>query len=135
MSEKPVAQKLMIKEDRKVLFVNEPKGYRDSIGVPKNVDVLKGLQNAAIIQVFVNSRRDLEEQLPKLKKYLNQNGMLWVTYRKGSSKIKSDINRDSIYEYALSVGLQGVAMIAVDENWSALRMKLKGLPEEYKTAV
>ncbi|MCS4538947.1 MAG: hypothetical protein HYY67_08835 [Thaumarchaeota archaeon] len=51
--------------------------------------------------------------------------MLWVTYRKGSSKIKSDINRDSIYEYALSVGLQGVAMIAVDENWSALRMKVK----------
>ena len=51
--------------------------------------------------------------------------MLWVTYRKGSSKIKSDINRDSIYEYALSVGLQGVAMIVVDENWSALRMKVK----------
>ncbi|HEY4673895.1 MAG TPA: hypothetical protein VIH03_06995 [Nitrososphaerales archaeon] len=58
-------------------------------------------------------------------KYLNQNGVLWVTYRKGSSKIKSDINRDSIYEYALSVGLQGVAMIVVDENWSALRMKVK----------
>ena len=70
MSEKPVAQKLMIKEGRKVLFVNEPKGYRDSIGVPKNVDVLKGLQNADIIQVFVNSRKDLEEQLPKLRNIL-----------------------------------------------------------------
>jgi len=115
----------MIKEGRKVLFVNEPKGYRDSIGLRKNVDVLKGLQNADIIQVFVNSEKELEEQLPKLKNYLKQNGILWVTYRKGSLKIKSDINRDSIYEYGLSVGLRGVAMIAVDENWSALRLKVK----------
>ena len=125
MSEKPVSQKLMIREGRKVLFVNEPKGYRDSIGLPKKVDVLKALQNADIIQVFVNSRKELEEQLPRLKKYISQNGMLWVTYRKGSSKTKSDINRDSIYEYGLSVGLQGVAMIAVDESWSALRMRVK----------
>ena len=124
MSEKPVAQKLLIKEGKKVLFVNEPKGYRDSIGLPKNIDVAKGVQNADIIQVFVDSRKELEEQLPKLKKCLNTNGMLWVTYKKGSSKIKSDVNRDSIYEYGISIGLQGVAMIAVDESWSALRLKV-----------
>ena len=123
MSEKPIVQKLMIKEGRKVLLVNEPKGYRDSIGLSKNADVAKTLQNADIIQIFVNSRKELEEQLPRLKKYLNQNGMLWVTYKKRISKIKSDINRDSIYEYALSIGLQGVAMIAIDETWSALRLK------------
>ena len=123
MSDKLVAQKLLIKGGKKVLFVNEPKGYRDSIGVPKNVDVTKGLQNVDIIQVFVNSRKELEDQLSKLKKYLNANGILWVTYKKGSSKIKSDINRDSIYEYGMSIGLQGVAMIAVDKDWSALRLK------------
>jgi len=125
MSEKPVAQKLLIKEGRKVLFVNEPRGYRDSIGLPKDADLLEGLQNADIIQVFVNSKKELKEQPPKLKKYLNQNGLLWVTYRKRSSKINSDINRDSIYEYGLSVGLQGVAMIALDKEWSALRMKVE----------
>lgn len=102
VSEKPVAQKLLIKEGRKVLFVNEPKGYRDSIGLSKTVEIVKSSQNADVIQVFVNSRKELEEQLPKLKKYLNKNGILWVTYKKGSSKIKSDINRDSIYEYGLS---------------------------------
>jgi len=36
--------------------------------------------------------------------------------KKGSSNFKSDINRDSIYEYGVSIGLQGVAIIAVDKD-------------------
>jgi len=82
VSEKLLAQKPLIKEGKKVLFVNEPDGCRDSIGLPKNIDVAKGLQNVDIIQVFVNSGKELEEQLSKLKKYLNANGILWVTYKK-----------------------------------------------------
>ena len=69
-------------------------------------------------------RKDLEEQLPRLKPLLAPKGLLWVTYHKGTSKQKSDINRDSIAAYALTIGLQAVAMIAVDEDWSALRLKV-----------
>lgn len=79
---------------------------------------------ADIIQLFVTSRSDLEKNLGKLKTLLALSGALWVTYPKGTSKIKSDINRDTIYEYAQSIGLQGVAMISVDETWSALRLKI-----------
>jgi hypothetical protein len=60
----------------------------------------------------------------ELKKFLKPEGLLWVTYHKGTSKIKTDINRDSIAEYALSLGLKPVAMISVDEDWSALRLKI-----------
>jgi hypothetical protein len=35
-----------------------------------------------------------------------------------------DINRDSIAAYAATIGLQAVAMISVDEDWSALRLKV-----------
>ncbi|MBI2127073.1 MAG: hypothetical protein HYU02_07165 [Thaumarchaeota archaeon] len=126
MSEKPVAQKLMIKEGRKVLFVNAPKNYVAKLGeLPRNVTVLKEPNEPAdIIQVFVANNKEMEEQLPKLKKVLNPGGMLWVTYHKGTSKVKTDINRDSIYKYALSIGLQGVATIAIDEDCAALRLKL-----------
>jgi hypothetical protein len=51
-------------------------------------------------------------------------GLLWVTYHKGTSKQKSDINRDSIAAYALTIGLQAVAMIPVDDDLSALRLKV-----------
>jgi ACT domain-containing protein len=78
------------------------------------------------IQIFVTSKKELEENLNELKLYLNPKGLLWVTYPKGTSKIKIDINRDIIREYAKSIKLEGVAMISIDDTWSALRMKLSG---------
>jgi hypothetical protein len=80
-------------------------------------------QPADIIQVYVASRKELEEQLPHLKKLLPPQGILWVTYYKSTSKQATDINRDRINEYAQTLGLQGVAMISVDPDWSALRLK------------
>jgi hypothetical protein len=58
-----------------------------------------------------------------MKAALNPGGMIWVTYPKGTSKIKSDVNRDSIREYAKTLGLEAVAIFSVDDDWSALRLK------------
>jgi predicted CoA-binding protein len=128
MSEKSVAQKLMIKEGRKVLFVNPPKSYKSTLGeLPPNVSVLKGPKEPVdIIQVFVTSRKELEEQLPRLKAALAPKGILWVSFLKGTSKLKGqlNINRDSIAEYAETLGLEGVATISVDDDWSGLRFKV-----------
>jgi hypothetical protein len=49
--------------------------------------------------------------------------MLWVTYPKGTSKAKVDVNRDSLREYDLTIGLQAVSLLAIDDVWSALRLK------------
>jgi hypothetical protein len=125
MSDKSIAQKLMLKEGRKVLIVNAPKGYAATLGaLPLGVAVSnKPAGPADVIQVFVANRKELEAQLGKLKTLLTPGGMLWVTYYKGTAKTKTDINRDSINAYAQTMGLQGVAMISIDDDWSALRLK------------
>ncbi|MFQ6125173.1 MAG: DUF3052 domain-containing protein [Candidatus Heimdallarchaeota archaeon] len=126
MSKKTVAQKLFIKDNYRVLFVNEPENYKSLLeNIPKNVTVLKSPEDSIdLIQVFITSRKELEEQLVRLKSFLTLKGLLWVTYPKGTSKMKVDINRDSINKFALSIGLKGVAMISVDDTWSALRLKI-----------
>jgi hypothetical protein len=125
LSDKTVAQKLLIKEDYRVLLINGPKGYQSMLGeLPRNVTLLdKPAGPVDFVQVFVTSRNELEGRLPGLKVLLKPKGLLWVTYPKGTSKIKADINRDTINEYARSIGLEGVAMISVDDTWSALRLK------------
>lgn len=103
MSEKSVAQRLQIQEGHKLLIVNPPKGYKESLvrGLSKNVVFLKETKFPAdIIQVFVTSRRELGEQLAKLKPLLDSGGVFWVTFPKGTSKIKADINRDIIRQQA-----------------------------------
>jgi hypothetical protein len=126
ISTKSVADKLMIKPGKSVLFLNTPPHYEKTLGsIAANANILPGDATAAdIIQVFVASSAELKKQLPRLKKCLKPEGALWVTYHKGTSKTKSDINRDIIAEYASSIGLEGVAIISVDDDWSALRLKL-----------
>lgn len=125
MSEKTIIQKLSIKPGMKFLLVNPPAGYLGMIGeLPASVSLHQETHTPVeAIQVFVANRKELEAQLLQLKQLMAPKGMLWVTYHKGTSTVKTDINRDSIVEYARTIGLQGVAMISIDEDWAALRLK------------
>ena len=125
MSEKTVAQKLLIKPGYKVLIVNPPAGYSELLGeLPAGATLQTGLAGPVdLVQVFVASQKDLETQLARLKPLFTPKCILWVSYHKGTSKVKTDINRDTIWPYARSVGLDAVSMISVDEDWSAMRLK------------
>ena len=132
MAEKTIVQKLLIKEGYRVLVVDAPQGYVVSLaGLPAGVAISTDPVSAGrlpgpfdLIQTFVSSQGEFEAQLSGLKALLKPKGLLWITYPKGAAKIKSDITRDTIWRYAKTVGLDGVAMVAVDETWSAMRLKL-----------
>jgi hypothetical protein len=125
MSDKSIAEKLFIKPGYKFLLVNPPDGYLARMGaMPDGIVILNDAKTPVeAIQVFVANRQELEQQLPRLKELMTPKGMLWVTYHKGTSRVKTDIHRDTINAYAQSIGLEGVAMISIDDDWSALRLK------------
>lgn len=78
-----------------------------------------------VVQVFVKKRKELEGQLPQLKPALKPNGILWAIYPKKTSKgFVSDLDRDMIREYAVSIDLEAVAIFSVDEDCSVLRLSL-----------
>jgi predicted CoA-binding protein len=126
MSEKSVAQKLLVKPGYKVLLLNPPAGYSELFGeLPAGATIqTEPAGPVDLMQVFVVSQKHLETQLARLKPLLTPKSILWVTYHKGTSKVKTDINRDTINAYAHSLGLEGIAMISVDQDWSALRLKV-----------
>jgi hypothetical protein len=127
MSEKSIVQKMMVKAGHKILFLNAPKSFVKSIGeLPAGAQVIASPVEAADVAiVFVQSRKELESQLGILKKKVKPAVILWVAYPKGTSGVKTDINRDTIREYASDIGFQAVAMFAIDETWAALRLKVK----------
>jgi hypothetical protein len=126
MTEKTIAQKLLIKENNRLLLVNTPADLLPSLGpLPAGVTLLKDVDSQAdAILLFVANQADLEQHLPGLKVRLAPKGMVWVFYYKLTSKKRGNINRDSINAYAKGLGLEGIAMISVDEDVSALRLKL-----------
>jgi hypothetical protein len=122
MSSKSVVQKLGIKKGQRLLIVGAPAGYSPG-ALPPDSRMATTIGEADVAQIFVFSKKELEQNLLSLKKELGPVTALWVTYPKGAAKTKSDLNRDVIREYAATVGLEAVSIFAVDETWSALRLK------------
>ncbi len=127
-STKSLAERMHLRAGERLLLVNAPDGFASVLGAPESVEVATTPQGTFdVIQVFVTTRADLEAEATRLKELLNPDGKLWFTYPKGTStSLNADINRDDIRRYALTVGLQTVAQVAVDDDWSAIRCKVVG---------
>jgi hypothetical protein len=63
--------------------------------------------------------RFLSQDLPKIK----YDTVLWFAYPKGTSGVKTDINRDILWQMALQFGIRPVSSVAIDSVWSALRFR------------
>jgi hypothetical protein len=78
---------------------------------------------ADVVLMFCMNQADLEKYLPIAKERLGDKGSLWIAYLKATASKATDINRDTINAYAKENGITGVAMISIDGDWSALRLK------------
>lgn len=124
MSSKTVAEKIYLRKDKRVYFFNEPDNLRELLGgIPEGVVITED-DKADIVLAFIENYKQLEKQLSGLKGRLEPDGALWLAYHKGTSSVDTDINRDSIIEFASKLQLKGVAMVSINENWSALRLKI-----------
>jgi hypothetical protein len=66
----------------------------------------------------------MSELLRKAKPLLRDGGLLWATYPK-AGQMDTDLKREVVWECAEAVGMDTVSQIAVDDVWSALRLKAK----------
>lgn len=126
MSDKSVAQKLGMKPGKTMFVAKAPKAAPKFLGViPEGASwVEKGVGPFPLVLLFAKDRATLVKELSACKAKLAAGGALWVAYAKGTSTKVTDINRDSIREYVSTVGLDTVGIIAIDEDWSALRLKV-----------
>lgn len=120
----PLIQKLGIKANMIVVFLHTPDGYENLLGsLPKQVHVNHQLlPSVDFIHFFTRSQEALQEQFPALKKALNKNGMLWISWPKGACRVGlTNLNENIVRQIGLGNGLVDVKVIAVDEEWSGLK--------------
>jgi hypothetical protein len=73
--------------------------------------------------IFINDHKGFIKFLKTDLKNIEADSVLWFAYPKGTSKIKTDINRDSIRMTGEEYGITTVAAISIDETWSGLRFR------------
>lgn len=123
--ESRLIKKLRLKEDMNIAILSAPAEYEDRVGhsLP-GISVKKTIKGKSDqIHLFVYSKAELENNLAKCSGALIEKGILWVCYPKKSSKITSDIDRDSGWAILSKSKLRTVAFIAIDENYTAFGLK------------
>lgn len=73
--------------------------------------------------VFVKSKEEILDFFSTQLKNIEEDSILWIAFPKGTSKIKTDINRDTIRDTGENFGITTVAAISINATWSALRFR------------
>ncbi|MHC1784135.1 MAG: DUF3052 domain-containing protein [Anaerolineaceae bacterium] len=123
--EKQSHKKILIKEQFSVLHRNPPCVY-DAIPGKIPVSMVNINQVPAkpdVILAFLENREGMEARLPQIKPMMKPKTLLWLCNQKGTFTVKTDINRDSINSFCIENGMRGIAMISINDDWSALRLK------------
>jgi len=125
MPDNPLAKKLLIKPGVGLLLLNAPTAYRNLLGeLPEGVRV-SDTPGATfdVVHLFVNDRAELERYAALAMESTKPKGVLWISYPKKSSRVKTDITRDIGWDAVRRAGWRGVTQVSIDETWSALRFR------------
>jgi hypothetical protein len=90
------------------------------MGFKTNFDKKEKSKNTLI---FINNNKEYMDFLNNNLKNIEPDSVLWFAYPKGTSKIKTDINRDTIRVTGEEYGITTVTAISIDDTWSALRFR------------
>ena len=120
----PLPKKLGIKDGFIIKIINRPDYYFDLFPyIPVNL-VEENTEEISkdFIHYFEKDRSNLELAIPSLKNEIKQNGMIWISWPKKASKVKSDITEDVIRNFALQNGLVDIKVCSINDIWSALKL-------------
>jgi len=120
-----LVKKLLIKPGQRMVIINPPPGYLDELGqLPEGVELADKPDGAFdFVHLFVKNVEELDRLAPTAIGAAKRDGLLWISYPKQSSKVKTDITRDTGWESVHRAGFVGVSMVSLTDTWSAFRFR------------
>ena len=116
----PLIRKLGIRVGIRVHVHDAPPVVLEMIEQVDDLQWVGPKEEADYPHLFVSDVEGLLGLLDRYVKNLANDGMLWVSWPKKSSGVKTDLNRDMIRDIILETGLVDIKVCSVDEIWSGL---------------
>jgi hypothetical protein len=105
------------------IVINAPKALEEEfVKLHFKTELNTKIKNSNTL-VFINNNSEYLDFLKNNLIYIETDSVLWFAYPKGTSKIKTDINRDTIRATGEEFGITTVTAISIDDIWSALRFR------------
>jgi 1-acyl-sn-glycerol-3-phosphate acyltransferase len=119
-----LSHKLLIEPGHRVLVLNPPAGYIDSLnplpdGASIGTDGASG--SADVVQLFARDRAQLERDAGAAQNALKPGGVLWASYP--SADQQSDLSRNHGWGALNRAGLTATSQVDIDRSWDAVRFQ------------
>jgi len=136
--------KLNLKDQKDIVIVNAPASFEREISSLKGVTVRRSMSDAKQIGfslTFATRQQEVDSLAKTVGRKAAGDAIVWVAYpKKSSKKYTCEFNRDSGWPSMGEAGFEPVRMVAIDDDWSALRFRraefIKNMtrPEEHRYA-
>lgn len=127
-SSTPLWKKLGYKTGLAAFVQNPPADYSALLELPAEVAVTwvpKFKKGLLFVHLFVISADALGNTLGKYRAAIAPDGVVWVSWPKKSSGVRTDLTEDRIRELALPLGFVDIKVCAVDDVWSGLKLMIR----------
>lgn len=123
-----VFKKMNFKDQTEICVLNAPESFAPNLEAMQDLTQiqteLSALQKLQFGLAFVTKQAEVDAISLAFAEKLEGDGQIWLAYPKGSSKrFKCEFNRDSGWAVLGQLGFEPVRMVAIDEDWSALRFR------------
>ena len=124
----PIFAKLNYKAQPEIIVINAPDSFLPAMDEIRSLATIvtdpQPIDAITFAIAFVKTQQEVDTLSPILSGKLKDDGALWLVYPKGSSKKHTcDFNRDTGWAVLGKLGFEPVRMVAIDEDWSALRFR------------
>jgi hypothetical protein len=122
-----IFKKLNYKDQPAIVIVNAPESFAGDMNEMKalaKVSTSVPSGEIGFFMGFVTKQQEVDALIDKVVPKLSKDGLFWFAYPKGTSKkYKCEFNRDSGWTQLGKYDFEPVRMVAIDEDWSALRFR------------
>ncbi len=129
MSNLSLFEKLQLQDEKCLLIQGLPSSIEKQfakLSYAKNVTPLVKSRKVDFALVFAINQNQLQNIMRDIMPALHTDTKLWVAYPKVTSKIVSDLNRETSWDFFTANGYDGIGLVDLDHMWSAIRFKREG---------
>jgi hypothetical protein len=122
-----VFEKLNLKDQQEIVVLNAPQSFEHETARLGGKAMHRSISSVPQIEfflAFVTRKSQVDSLAPQIAKRAKGDAVVWFAYPKGTSKkYKCDFNRDNGWGALNALGFETVRAVAIDEDWSALRLR------------
>lgn len=130
-------EKLQLKDEKNLLIQGLPSSVEKQfakLSYNKNLTPLLKTRKVDFALIFAINQLQLNNILKEVFSALHPACKLWIAYPKPTSKIVSDLNRDTSWEILSDNDFEAIRQVTLDHVWTAMRFtKLDQIPNKERS--